>query len=159
MTHCLLLLNTLLLTLNLAFFDLLTRLLRALSRVCSYMYCFGNVTEWTGASSMFYLHTYFYIYPPDLQESDWGSIRGASNYPSLLPKSQDIAVRLSIERASTPGETQTGLKPKVYPFTTADFLPYYFVPPGSDAGSDVVKPSSSFVIQNRQTSCSMWCPM
>ena len=30
---------------------------------------------------------------------------------------------------------------------------------GSDAGSDVIKPASSFVIQNRQTSCSMWCPM
>ena len=33
------------------------------------------------------------------------------------------------------------------------------VPPGSDAGSDIVKPASSFVIQNRQTSYSMWCPM
>ena len=31
--------------------------------------------------------------------------------------------------------------------------------PGSDAGSDAIKPASSFVIQNRQTSCSMWCPM
>ena len=31
--------------------------------------------------------------------------------------------------------------------------------PGSDAGSDVIKPASSFVIQNRQTTCSMWCPM
>ena len=29
----------------------------------------------------------------------------------------------------------------------------------SDAGSDVVKPVSSFIIQNRQTSCSMWFPM
>ena len=29
----------------------------------------------------------------------------------------------------------------------------------SDAGSDFVKPASGFVIQNRQTSCSMWCPM
>ena len=28
-----------------------------------------------------------------------------------------------------------------------------------DAGSDVIKPASSFVIQNRQNSCSMWCPM
>ena len=28
--------------------------------------------------------------------------------------------------------------------------------PGSDTGSDVIKPASSFVIQNRQTSCSMW---
>ena len=31
--------------------------------------------------------------------------------------------------------------------------------PGSDAGTDVIKPASSFVIQNRQISCSMWCPM
>ena len=31
--------------------------------------------------------------------------------------------------------------------------------PGSDAGSDVIKPALSFVIQNRQTSCSIWCPM
>ena len=29
----------------------------------------------------------------------------------------------------------------------------------SDAGSDVIKPALSFVIQNRHTSCSMWCPM
>ena len=33
------------------------------------------------------------------------------------------------------------------------------VVPESDAGSGVIKPASSFVIQNRQTSCSMWCPM
>ena len=38
-------------------------------------------------------------------------------------------------------------------------LPQTVVLPGSDAGSDVIKPASSFVIQNRQTSCSMWCPM
>ena len=31
--------------------------------------------------------------------------------------------------------------------------------PGSNAGSDVIKPASSFIIQNRQTSCSMWCLM
>ena len=36
-------------------------------------------------------------------------------------------------------------------------LPQAAVLPGSDSGSDVVKPVSSFVIQNRQTSCSMWC--
>ena len=38
-------------------------------------------------------------------------------------------------------------------------LPQTAVLPGSDAGSDVIKPASSFVIQNRQTLCSMWCPM
>ena len=38
-------------------------------------------------------------------------------------------------------------------------LPQTAVLPGSDAGSDVIKPASSFVIQNRQTACSMWCPM
>ena len=31
--------------------------------------------------------------------------------------------------------------------------------PGSDAGNDSVEPASSFVIQNRLTSCSVWCPM
>ena len=31
--------------------------------------------------------------------------------------------------------------------------------PESDAGSGVIKPASSFVIQNCQTSCLMWCPM
>ena len=36
------------------------------------------------------------------------------------------------------------------PFTTPGCLL-----PGSDAGSDDVKPGSSFVIQNRQTSCLM----
>ena len=38
-------------------------------------------------------------------------------------------------------------------------LPQTAALPGSDAGSDVIKPASSFVIQNRQTACSMWCPM
>ena len=38
-------------------------------------------------------------------------------------------------------------------------LPQTAALPGSDAGSDVIKPTSSFVIQNRQTACSMWCPM
>ena len=38
-------------------------------------------------------------------------------------------------------------------------LPQTAVLPESDAGSDVIEPASSFVIKNRQTSCSMWCPM
>ena len=38
-------------------------------------------------------------------------------------------------------------------------LPQTAALPESDAGSDVIKPASNFVIQNRQTSCSMWCPM
>ena len=38
-------------------------------------------------------------------------------------------------------------------------LPQTAALPGSDAGSDVVKPASSFVIPNPLTSCSMWCPM
>ena len=38
------------------------------------------------------------------------------------------------------------------------FQPHAAILPASDAGSDVVKPASSFVIQNHQTSCSMWCP-
>ena len=38
-------------------------------------------------------------------------------------------------------------------------LPQTAALPESDAGSDVIKPAWSCVIQNRQTSCSMWCPM
>ena len=38
-------------------------------------------------------------------------------------------------------------------------LPQTAALPGLDAGSDVIKPASNFVIQNRQTSCSMWCPI
>ena len=38
-------------------------------------------------------------------------------------------------------------------------LPQTAALPESDAGSDAIKPASSFVIQNRQTSCSIWCPM
>ena len=38
-------------------------------------------------------------------------------------------------------------------------LPQAAVLPESNAGSDVVKPPSSFDIQNCQTSCSMWCLM
>ena len=38
-------------------------------------------------------------------------------------------------------------------------LPQTAALPELDAGSGVIKPTSSFVIQNRQTSCSMWCPM
>ena len=34
-------------------------------------------------------------------------------------------------------------------------LPQAAVLPGSDVGSDGVNPTSGFVIQNRQTSCSM----
>ena len=43
--------------------------------------------------------------------------------------------------------------------TEAEGLFFYYprLLPGSDAASDVVKPELSFVIQNRQTSCSMWC--
>ena len=38
-------------------------------------------------------------------------------------------------------------------------LPQTAALPESDAGTDVIKPASSFVIQKRQISCSMWCPM
>ena len=38
-------------------------------------------------------------------------------------------------------------------------LPQTAALPESDAGRGVIKPASSFVIQNRQTSCSMWCPI
>ena len=38
-------------------------------------------------------------------------------------------------------------------------LPQAAALPESDDGSGIIKPASSFVIQNRQTSCSMWCAM
>ena len=38
-------------------------------------------------------------------------------------------------------------------------LPQTAVLRESDAGGGVIKRASSFVIQNRQTSCSMWCLM
>ena len=38
-------------------------------------------------------------------------------------------------------------------------LPQAAALPESDAGSGVIKPASSFVIQNRQILCSMWCPI
>ena len=38
-------------------------------------------------------------------------------------------------------------------------LPQAAALPESDVGSGVIKPALSFVIQNRQTSCSMWCLM
>ena len=38
-------------------------------------------------------------------------------------------------------------------------LPQTALLPGSDAGSDGVEPALVFVIQNRQTSYSMWFPM
>ena len=46
--------------------------------------------------------------------------------------------------------------------TRAEGLSFYYpaaVMPGSDTGSDGVEPASGFVIQNRQTLCSVWCPM
>ena len=64
-------------------------------------------------------------------------------------------IHTSFKEISTPGQIQTGLGPRVYTL----LLPQTAVLPGSDASSDVIKPASSFVIQNRQTSCSMWCPM
>ena len=47
-------------------------------------------------------------------------------------------------RASNPGQIQTRLGSRVYPFTTQAAV---CLLPGSDAGSDVVKPKSIFVIQ------------
>ena len=38
-------------------------------------------------------------------------------------------------------------------------LPQTAALPESDAGSNAIKPALSLIIQNRQTSCSMWCPM
>ena len=66
------------------------------------------------------------------------------------PRSRLVLLFLSFERVFTLDkqtgqtvcrlQTQTGLGPRVYPL-----LPQVAVLPGSDAGSDVVKPASSFV--------------
>ena len=61
-----------------------------------------------------------------------------------------FVVVVIVWRASTPGQTQAGLGPRIYPFTTQTAAL-----PESDSGSGVIKPASSFIIQNRQTSCSM----
>ena len=75
-------------------------------------------------------------------------------FKKILKKETNHLSSSLFGRASTPGQTQMGLGPRVYPL-----LPQAAVLPGSDAGSDVVKPASSFIMQNRQTSCSMSCSM
>ena len=55
---------------------------------------------------------------------------------------------------STSGQTQTRLGQGFILL-----LHQTAVLPESDVGNDVIKPASGFVGQNRQTSCSMWCPM
>ena len=59
-----------------------------------------------------------------------------------------------LEEHLPPDQTQTGLGPR-FIFS----LPQAAVRPGSDAGSDLVKPASNLIIQNCQTLCSMWCLM
>ena len=54
-----------------------------------------------------------------------------------------FALSSSFERASTPGQTRTGLGSRVYPFTIPGCCA---VLPGSNPGSDGVKPASSLVI-------------
>ena len=49
-------------------------------------------------------------------------------------------------------------KPWLASRTQLFLLSQVAVVPGSDADSDGVKPALSFVIQNPQTSCSVWCP-
>ena len=61
-----------------------------------------------------------------------------------------VVVVVVVWRVSTAGQTQTGL---------ILLLPQTAALPESDAGSGVIKPASSFVIQSCQISCSMWCPM
>ena len=60
----------------------------------------------------------------------------------------------SLGRPSIIGQTKIGLGPRFILL-----LPQVSVLPGLNSVSESVKPASSFVIQNRQTSCSMWCLM
>ena len=60
----------------------------------------------------------------------WESL-GFSAYPQFF---QIYKIRTSFEEVSTPGQTQTGLGPRVILL-----LPQATVLPGSDAGSDVIK--------------------
>ena len=62
------------------------------------------------------------------------------------PLALDNRIVVVVRRVSTPGQTQTGLGRGFILL-----LPQTAVLPGSDAGSDVIKPASSFVIQKRQT--------
>ena len=70
-----------------------------------------------------------------------------STIPTLAQLKKQLCFnRPFFGRASTPDQTKTRLKPRLYPFITQAT-----VLPGSDAGNDVVKSPLSFVIQNRQT--------
>ena len=78
-------------------------------------------------------------------------------YKKTAKKKVKTEKRLSLiqyGRTSTPDQTLAGLGLRAYPL-----LLQAAVLSGSNAGSDVVKPASSFVIRNRQISCSMWCLM
>ena len=57
-----------------------------------------------------------------------------------METSSSSSLSSSLEEASTPGQIQTGLGPRVYLF-----IPQTAALPGSDAGSDVIKSASSFV--------------
>ena len=75
--------------------------------------------------------------------------RLTSVWRSYLAYSATLQSSLSLGRASTSGHSQTELGPKIFLLSQAAL-------PGSNAGSDGVQPASGFVIQNRQTSYSMW---
>ena len=87
----------------------------------------------------------------DLDPDNLKNYRPISNIPFVASSSSSSS---SFEEVSTPARHKQD-----WGRGFILLLPQTAALPGSDAGSDVIKPASSFVIQNRQTSCSMWCPM
>ena len=66
-----------------------------------------------------------------------------------ISHTDEMTLVVVVSKVSTPGQRQTGLG-----FIL--LLPQTAALSESNAGSGVIKPASGFVIQNRQTSCSMW---
>ena len=78
---------------------------------------------------------------------------------TVLPRMQNLNKNLPSSSSSFEGYPLQARHKQNWGRGFILLLPQTAALPGSDAGSDVIKPASSFVIQNRQTSCSMWCQL
>ena len=76
------------------------------------------------------------------------SVLAPAPHPELTSRLSSV----TLENSFLNNATRWSSSFEGYPLQTAKL-------PESGAGDGVIKPASSFVIQNRQTSCSMWCPM